>query len=93
MSFASLPSPDMIRIEVREMMLGTVVIVAFVVLMLVGRSHEDGEEFLLTLPAGAPQANPGDKIRLRATADDGVALEGDFVVARASGAWLAVRRR
>jgi hypothetical protein len=46
----------------------------------------------VTLPPGAPQAKAGDCVRLRATADDGVALEGDFVVARASGAWLAVRR-
>ena len=45
---------------------------------------------MLTLPTGAPQASPGNKIRLRATADEGVALEGDFVAARASGAWLAV---
>jgi hypothetical protein len=35
---------------------------------------------------------PGARVRLRATADDGAALEGDFVVARASGAWVAVRR-
>jgi hypothetical protein len=50
------------------------------------------EEFVLTLPPGAPEAKAGDCVRLRATADDGVALEGNFVVARASGAWLAVRR-
>jgi hypothetical protein len=50
------------------------------------------EEFVLTLQPGAPQAKAGDRVRLRATADDGVALEGDFVVAKASGAWVTVRR-
>jgi hypothetical protein len=52
---------------------------------------EDGEEFVLTLPAGAPQASPGDTVRLRAVAEDGTALEDDVVVARARGDWLAVR--
>ena len=60
---------------------------------LLWRRREKGEEFVLTLPPGAPAATPGDRVRLRATADDGSALAGDFVVARASGAWLAVRRR
>ncbi len=76
------------------MILGIVLLAALAGLAaLLWPRREDGEEFVLTLPAGAPQASAGDKIRLRATADDGVALEGDFVVARASGAWLAVRRR
>jgi hypothetical protein len=66
------------------------VVLAAVAALLRPRRRE-GEEFLLTLPPGAPQARPGDRVRLRAVAEDGAALEGDFVVARASGAWLAVR--
>lgn len=54
--------------------------------------RERGEEFVLTLPAGAPQASAGDTVRLRAVAEDGTALEGDFVVAKARGAWVTVRR-
>lgn len=54
--------------------------------------RRQGEEFVLTLPAEAPQARVGDRVRLRAVADDGSALEGDFVVAKASGAWVTVRR-
>jgi hypothetical protein len=94
MSFATQPVPDTIRVEVREMILGIVLLAALAGLVaLVWRPRAvKEEEFVLTLPPGAPQAKPGDRVSLRATADDGVALEGDFVVARASGAWLAVRR-
>jgi hypothetical protein len=76
------------------MILGTVaiVILAGLVAMVWRPRVVKEEEFVLTLPPGAPQSKPGDHVRLRATADDGVALEGNFVVARASGAWLAVRR-
>ncbi len=76
------------------MMLGIVLLAALVGLVaLVWRPRVvKEEEFVLTLPPGAPQAKAGDHVRLRATADDGLALEGDFVVARASGAWVAVRR-
>jgi len=75
------------------MILGTVVIVILACLAMLWPRRQEGEEFVLTLPPGAPQAKAGDRVRLRATADDGVALEGDFVVARSSGAWIAVRRR
>ena len=74
------------------MILGTVVIVILAGLAMVWPRRQEGEEFVLTLPPGAPQAKSGDHVRLRATADDGVALEGNFVVAKASGAWVTVRR-
>ena len=48
--------------------------------------RQEGEEFVLTLPAGALQASVGDRVKLRAVADDGSALEGDFVVPKATGA-------
>lgn len=63
------------------------------VVVLLRTRREKSEEFVLTLPPGAQSGRPGDRVRLRATADDGSALEGDFVVARATGAWLVVRRR
>jgi hypothetical protein len=86
------PLPDAIRIEVREMILGTVVIVTLAGLAMLWPRRQQDEEFVLTLPAEAPQASVGDRVRLRAVADDGTALEGDFVVAKASGAWVTVRR-
>lgn len=95
MSFANQPDPGTIRVGVREMIAAAtvvgVLIAGLIALLLAPRREK--EAFTLTLPAGAPQARPGDRVRLRATAEDGTALEGDFVVARASGAWLAVRRR
>lgn len=95
MSFAAQPVPDTIRIEVIEMMLGTlaIAIMAGLMALLFWGPRAGEEEFVLTLPANAPTATAGDRVKLRAVADDGSALEGDFVVAKASGAWVAVRRR
>jgi hypothetical protein len=74
------------------LLIGTLLVaLAAAAVALLRPRRESGEEFLLTLPAGAPQARPGDRVRLRAVAEDGTALEGEFVVARATGAWVAVR--
>jgi hypothetical protein len=86
------PVPDTIRIEVREMILATVAIVILAGVAMLWPRRQEGEEFVLTLPTGAPEAKTGDRVTLRAVADDGSALEGVFVVAKASGAWMTVRR-
>lgn len=73
------------------MILGTVAIVILAGLAMLW-PRQEGEEFVLTLPPGAPPARAGDRVKLRAVADDGSGLEGDFVVAKASRAWVSVRR-
>lgn len=61
MSFATQPLPDTIRIEVREMILGTVAIVIVILagLAMLRPRRQEGEEFVLTLPADAQPAERG----------------------------------
>jgi len=77
MSFATQPLPDTIRIEVREMILGTVAIVILAGRAMLWPRRQKGEEFVPTLPADAPPARAGTRqgserspttaLRLRAT--------------------------